>query len=270
MTNTSGKQLAVGIRRAVIFELDTNGYPAASGTTAYEGIEVAGPKAFTLTVPDARKITHVGNDRVLALDYLPPTEGVSGELRVASNDMVAKAAVAAVNTFNIGESTLMPWATDQQGSEVDAGLLLFQQSLDTTSKLRRWKFYLVPKARVLPMPASMDENPAEDRYSIAPNPSTTHLWGTALASGTEGATEMALAEGMAEGKPNVVAFKANGSATIFLLPTAKPATGTAKMKVWDNGVVKTVGGGLASLTVTTITFTVAPTANHIIVCWYEY
>lgn len=270
MTATSGKQLAVGIRRAVIFELDSNGYPAASGTTAYEGIEVTGPKAFALTVPDARKITHVGNDRVLALDYLPPTEGVSGELRVASNDMVAKAAVAAVNTFTVGEATMMPWGTDQQGAEIDAGLLCFQQSLDTTSKLRRYKLYLIPKARILPMPASMDENPAEDRYSVAPNPTTSHLWGTALASGTEGCTEMALAEGMTEGRPNVVAFKGNNSDVAFLLPTAKPATATAKMKVWQNGVVKTVGGGLASLTTTTITFSVAPADGDMIVCFYEY
>ena len=270
MTATSGKQLAVGIRRAVIFELDTNGYPAATGTTAYEGIEVAGPKAFTLTVPDARKISHVGNDRVLALDYLPPTEGVSGELRVASNDMVAKAAVSNVNTFTVGEATLMPWATDQQGFEVDAGLLLFQQSLDTTSKSRRWKFYLVPKARVLPGPASMDENPAEDRYSIAPSPTTAHLWGTALATGTEGATEMALAEGMATGKPNIVAFKGDNSTVAFLLPTAKPASATAKMKVWQDGVAKTVGGGLASLTTTTITFTTAPGTGAMVVCFYEY
>lgn len=270
MTATSGKQLAVGIRRAVIFELDTNGYPAATGTTAYEGIEVTGPKAFSLTVPEARKISHVGNDRVLALDYLPPTEGVSGELRVASNDMVAKAAVANVNTFAIAEATLMPWATDQQGFEVDTGLLLFQQSLDTTSKLRRWKFYLVPKARVLPAPASMDENAAEDRYSIAPNPSSSHIWGTALATGTEGATEMAMAEGMSEGKPNIVAFKGNNSAVAFLLPTAKPATATTKMKVWENGVAKTVGGGLASLTTTTITFSSAPATGAMVVCFYEY
>ena len=87
MAATSGKQLAVGMRRAVIFALDANGYPAAIGVTAYEGIEVVGPKAFTLTVPDARRIVHTGNDRVLALDYLPPTEPYSVVLRVPSNDM---------------------------------------------------------------------------------------------------------------------------------------------------------------------------------------
>lgn len=270
MANTSGKQLAVGLRRAVIFALDANGYPAAPGTTVYEGIEIVGPKAFNLTIPEARRISHTGNDRVLALDYLPPLEGVSGELRVASNDIVAKALVSAVNTFIVGEANFMPWGTDKQGSELDLGMLLFQQSLDTDTKSRRWKFYLVPKGRTIPSPASMDENPAEDLYRVAPNPTTKHLWGTALVAGTEGATESALFEGMSEGKPNIVAFKGDGTVVAFVLPTGKPATATAKMKIWQNGVVKAVGTGLASLTVTTITFTAAPANGDMVVVWYEY
>lgn len=270
MANTSGKQLAVGLRRAVVFALDANGYPAAPAATVYEGVEIVGPKAFTLTIPEARRISHTGNDRVLALDYLPPLEGTSGELRVASNDIVAKALVSAVNTFVVGESTMMAWGTDKQGSELDLGILLFQQSLDTDTKSRRWKYYLMPKARVIPAPASMDENAAEDLYRIAPNPTTKHLWGTTLISGTEGATEMALAEGMAESKPNIVAFKGDGTVVAFLLPTGKPATATVKMKIWKNGVVQAVGTGLASLTVTTITFTAAPANGDMVVVFYEY
>lgn len=270
MTTASGKQLAVGLRRAVLFALDANGYPAAPGTTVYEGIELVGPKAFALTIPEARRISHTGNDRVLALDYLPPLEGVSGELRVASNDLVAKALVSAVNTFVIGEANLMPWGTDKQGSEVDLGVLLFQQSLDTSTKSRRWKFYLLPKARVIPAPASMDENAAEDLYRMAPNPTTRHLWGTALANGTEGASEMSLAEGMSESRPNIIAFKGDGTVVAFALPTDKPASSTAKMKIWKDGVVQTVGSGLASLTVTTITFSAAPASGAMVVCWYEY
>jgi hypothetical protein len=43
------------------------------------------------------------------------------------------------------------------------------------------------------------------------------------------------------------------------------------MNVWQNGVAKTTGGGeLASLTVTTITFSAAPASGDIIVVFYEY
>lgn len=264
----TGSQLAVGLKRAVIYELDADGFPLASGTTPYEGIEVVGPKAFDLTVPDARRIVHVGNDRVLAIDYLPPIEGMSGELRVASNDLNAKAAIAAVNVFDVADAKLMPWGTDQQGFEADAGLLLFQQSLDTVSKSRRWKFYIVPKARLIPRPASMNENPAEDVYSVAPNPTAFHLWGTALDATEEGATEMAVGEGMSVGRPNIVAFLANGVLATFLLPTAKPAINTASIAVWVNGVLQTTE--LGTLTTTTIPFDVAPASGDVIVVYYEY
>ncbi len=265
---TSGKQFSVGLKRAIIYQLDSSGYPASVGTSPYEGLEVIGPKAFTLTVPEARKISHVGNDRVLAIDYLPPVEGVSGELRVGSNDMVAKALVANVFTFAVGDATLMPWGTDQQGFEVDVALLLFQQSLDAQTKSRRWKFYVVPKARVLPAPASMDENPAEDRYTVAPNPTSVHLWGTALSALEEGATEMAFAEGMAERRPNIVAFKADGLEDTFLLPVGKPAIDPLSIVVWVDGVLQTTE--IDSVTTTTILFDVVPDDEANIVVYYEY
>jgi len=266
--SASGSQLAVGVKRAVIYELDTDGFPLATGTTPYTGIEVVGPKAFALTVPESRKISHVGNDRVLAIDYLPPIEGMSGELRVASNDLNAKAAIAGVNVFNVGSAAIMPWGTDKQGFEVDAGLLLFQQSLDTVTKSRRWKYYLIPKARLIPSPASMDENPAEDRYTVAPNPTTKHLWGTTLVEGTEGALEMAVGEGMGIGRPNIVAFKGNGTEDTFLLPVDKPSSNVTNIVVWVDGVLQTTELGIVTLT--SIPFDVAPATGAIIVVYYEY
>lgn len=269
MATTSGKQLSVGLRRAVLFALDADGFPLATGTGAYTGIEVIGPKAFDLTIPDARRITHTGNDRVLAIDYLPPTEPVTGELRVGASDIEAKALLTNVETFTVGEANLMPWGTEQQGSELDVGLLLFQQALDATTKSRRWKFYVIPKARAIPAPASMNENPAEDRYQIAPNPTGYHLWGTALALNTEGAIEMSMAEGMAEGRPNIIAFLGDGSEDTFLFPVDKPPTDVAKVVVWVDGVLQTPTE-LGTITTTEIPFDVIPGASAVIVVYYEY
>ena len=54
MTATSGQQLSVGLRYAAVFPLNANGYPNATSTTACEGLEFGGPKAFELSVPDVR------------------------------------------------------------------------------------------------------------------------------------------------------------------------------------------------------------------------
>jgi len=266
-TTATGKGFAVGLKRAVIFQLDANGYPAASGSAAYEGLEVVGPKAWSLTNPEARKINHVGNDRVLAIDYLPPTEGASAELRVAANDIVTNAVLGSVSTFAAGEKTMMVWNSDEQGSEPDIGLLLFQQSLDSATKARRYRYHIIPSGRAIPAPGSMDENAAEERYMVAPNPTTKHLWGTTMVAGTEGATEASIVEGQSVGRPNIVAHKGDAVTVAFLLPTAKQCTSVDKMVVWVNGVLQSSG---ITKAVTGVTFDVAPADGAMIVVFYEY
>ena len=272
MARATGKQFSVGMRRAVVFELDADGYPAATGTSAYQGFEVISPKAYTLTIPDVRKITHLGNDRVLALDFLPPTEAPSAELRTGADDNELNAFLTNVNTFAVGEADVMGYQTDQQGSEPDVAMMFTQQSLATAGKQRHYRFHIIPKSRAIPMPAGMDENAAEVRYAVAPNPSTTHIWGTALVTGTEGTGEAAFLNGMSKGRPNIVAFKGDGATLAFLFPTAKQAIATFadKVEVWVEGVLQTGSGGDYTATAAAVTFDVAPALNARIVVFYEY
>jgi len=267
MTAPNGQNLASGLRSAVIFGL-TSGLPSATGTGAYEGYRVIGPKAYALTIPDVRKITHVGNDRALALDFLPATEGMSAELRVAAQDLPLNAFLSGVKTVDVGNTVFMPVQTDQQGFEPDVALLLYQQTLDAVSKLRNYRVHIIPKAHVVAMPPGMDENAAEMKYAIAPSPSTTHLWGATLTVGSEGATEAGILEGQSSNRPNLVAFKAVGTETEFLFPTDKQALTTGSIVVWDNGTLVDVVDYTPA--VTGITFDNYPAAGHIIVAYYEY
>jgi len=266
-TTVTGTQLATGLRRAVVFAL-SSGYPAASGTSPYEGLETIGPKAYALSEPDVRRINHVGGDSSLALDFLPATEGVTAELRVAGQDIPLDAFLSGVKVMTIGESKVMAAQTDQQGYEPDVALILFQQSLDTLTKSRNWKYYVVPKARVVAFHGNMDENPAESRYQIAPNPSTKHLWGSTMTvAGAEGASQSGFLVGHSEGRPAIIAWKADGSTLAYLFPTSKPATAVGKVVVWVNGVEQTTG---ITVTTTGVTFDVAPTLNAMIVAKMEY
>jgi hypothetical protein len=248
-----------------VFELDANGYPAATSTTVYEGVEFEGGKAWTLNTPDVRRISHVGNDRVLGLDFLPPVEGLTAELRVATENQPLNAILMGVTEFTVGEAKMLAWMTENQGSEPDVGLLLYQQSLDKSTRLRRWRFNIAPKSRCIPALANMDENASEVPYNVALPPTTNHLWGTALADGTEGATEAALIEGMSESRPKIVAWKADGVATSFLFNTDYPAVNVNKMVVWANGVVQSETDA-----VTGVTFAAPPADGTMIVCFYEY
>jgi len=266
MSNASGQQYAVGLRYAVVFELNTDGRPNATAQTAYEGLEFKGPKAFSLNTPEPRQISHYGWDRVAAVDYLPPTEPVSGEITVSQEDLDLDALLENVTKFNVGEATLLAGASDQQGSEPDVALLLYQQSLDATTKIRNWRFIIIPKARVKALPGGMDENAGENRYTFVAAPSANHLWGAAMVSGTEGAEEAAFFRGQAVYKPKVVAYLGDNSTVLFSFPAAAQAANTDKVAVFVDGTEQTSGITVAT---TGVTFTTAPALDADIVIFYE-
>jgi len=265
MSNTSGDLLSAGFQRAVIFALDANGYPAATGSQAYEGLDIIGANLFNMNTPDVTKVPHTGQDRILATQFFPPKEGVTAQLTMDGSSTELIALLTGVKEYALAEKTFVSWMTDQQGNEPDVGLLLVQAALDASSKLGQRHFFVVPSGRAVPKPGSFDENAYKTIIDVALNPTTKHIWGEALTTGVEGAGETAFDEGDAAKRPNLVAFKGNNSTTIFLLPTSKPATSTAKMKVWVDGVVAS-----PTLAVDKITFSPAPGTGEMIVLLYEY
>ena len=80
MTAATGKMFSVGARSVTVFELDSTGLPkGATAGSWYEGLTWSAFKAFELTKPNARRINHVGNDRLLALDFLPPLHSLQSQ-----------------------------------------------------------------------------------------------------------------------------------------------------------------------------------------------
>jgi hypothetical protein len=260
---------AVGARRAVIFALGAAGMiePGTAATAAYIGLEVLGVKSLELNPPGIRKISHVGNDRVMAFDLLPTIEGVSGTLTVAGRSMVLDALLGNVKMLTLAEVKLMSAITDQQGSEPDVAVFVSQQAKDASTRSRRYRFQLIPKCSVTAAPIGMNDNPAESKYELAISPTTKHLWGLALSVANDGCLEAGVVEGMTEGRPNIVAWKGNGVLTNFLFPLDKPATAVGKVAATYVDGVLTVPD---TITVTSITITTPPTTGKIITTIYEY
>lgn len=266
MAATSGKQYGVGMRYATLFVLNSNGSPAATGTTPYSGVQIVGAKVFDLTIPDPRKISHTGDDRVLQVDYLPPTDAISGELTAAQDDAAVYAALSGTAVATVGESTVVGLGTSQQGSEPQVGLLMYQQSLDETGT-RNYRWYLLPKATLYSHPQGMNENPSEQKFTISPAVVTKHLWETAFSVATDGFTESQALKGQSRYKPSIISWLASTATTSFSLPTAVPAADTAKMTVWVNGVAQTSGVTKAT---DSVQFSTAPGNAARVVCFYEH
>jgi hypothetical protein len=269
MTATSGNQYGSGLRHARILALTTaTGLPAApAGGVVYEGLQVVGAKAFEVTIPDIRRVTHVGDDRLLATTTLPRIEASTAVLRTARNDYALQAVLTGGKVATIGEATVIGHGTNLQGSEPDICALLFQQTQDAAAKTTRYRSYILPVTKAVLNPTTLNENANEYSYQLTPSAVSKYPWGIAFASGTEGYTSAEMVEAMTEGQPMLVAFTADTAQVDFLFHADRPAVSAAKIHViTKDGVVVTTG---ITKSTTKVAFDSAPGLGKVIVIWYE-
>jgi hypothetical protein len=274
MAATSGKQFSVGFRQARIYALDSRGLiAAASPTVPYEGVQVPSVKALEMTIPDVRRIVHVGDDRIQAQDILPRIEASSGVLRVGRNDHDVYELITDTIAREVGEISKIGYATDKQGTEIDIAMLAFQQSLDAVARTRRYRSYAFPLIKAVPVPGTMDENPAEFTFNLLPQVSAKSIWGESYAELVDGYLESEFDEWMTVDYPHVVAWLGDNTETEFLFHTDRPAVSTAKIAgVWTAAAAATSAtlDATAVKATTKVTPTVKPAAGELVICVYEY
>lgn len=262
----------VGFRHAQVLLLDANGIIYTTGTQAYEGLRISGAKALVINDPEPQQIQHMGDDTIFAVDSLPPTESITGELRAGKQSETLDAMLSDVNAVQVGESVLYPIGTDRRGDENQVALLAYRQAVDTdpsstTYGKRVWQLRLFPRCYVIPRESGFEDTPEDRSYSIRPQFINQYPWGIQLATATENTLRAQGFRGVAEYKPKIVAFVADGTETSFTLPV--PAANVSKIKTW---IVTTQGTGAVNTADTigtaAITFTTAPTTGSLVV-WYE-
>ena len=268
----TGINSGVGFRHIQILALDANGIPAATGTTAYSGIEIGGAKSLTITDPDPQQIVHYGDDNIFALDVLPAKEPISGEMKVGKQSDAVDEVLTGVKNVAVGEASVFPIGTNQRGNENQVLVLAYRQAVDTdpdsgTYGKRVWQMRIFPRCYVIPREAGFEDTPEDRSYAVRPQFVTKYPWGISFTTTAENIARAQGMRGVAEFKPKIVAFVANGTTTQFALPV--PAATTAKIKSW---LVNTSGTGALStagtLTTGQLTFTTAPTTGSLVV-FYE-
>lgn len=254
MTEVSGVYLPVGTRYANIWELNERGRPnAESALNSYIGHQAQGAKGLTITIPEPRKITHAGDDRPLAIDFLPALEAGSAELHVAKSDLALQAILSGAKVSVIGESQGLWYGTNKQGYEPVVGLMVYQQALDASDDtgingLRRWRSIWVPKAKLILQPHGTDDNAADLVYKIAPNIVRAHLWGTALTELEDGTVEGQFHERMFEGIPFLDSWL--GAATTSQSASDSESGAASESKSPSHSASPSTGAGAGALTLT--------------------
>jgi len=268
------RYFASGTRLAVFYELDqTTGRIKATNMTPYYGLVVYGPKGLTMNITEPRKITHVGQDRPLQIDWLPALEGMDAELTTSATELNIQAAVGGVKTETIGTAKLNPLQTSQMGFEPIMGAWFARQT-QNISGLRRWESYIFSSAKVVFMPSAMTDATADLRYKIAPAISTRKLWGDSWTSATNGATTAQVGQFASTGYPYLVGWKVTSSDVAFPFDTDKAATDSdaAILGVWVNDVLAATSD--YSKAKTGVTFAVSPGydtdgVGKTVTCLYE-
>lgn len=266
MTARTGKFLPVGMRFACVYELDANGRPKATTTAAYTGLRWSGALAFDIQTPQARVLPHRGGDRVLRTAVLPSLETASGTLRVSDYRFDILAVLSGITAGTVGEAKEFPHYHSQQGYEPVVGLMFYQQSQDLDTGALTWHSYIIPRARCVLQPGSMNENVGELTFQIVPTPTTQRLWGNTLVKATDGYVDAGIFEYDTEGKPAVVGFLGDGTEDEFTFPTGEEALSTDKIAVFENGVL--VDSGITEA-LTGVTYDTAPALNDMITVFYE-
>jgi hypothetical protein len=262
-----------GDRYGVVFELDqtTGLIKATSASTPYTGMRFVGKKAFALQIPKFRKIYHIDADRVGVADFLPPTEGASATINASADDFNLDALISGNTAVTIGEAKQIASLSSNQGYEPVVGLFLFQQAIDHINRLRAWRSFLVPRAKVVQQSSGMGDREIDTQYDCVLIPSTTTILGVSLATNIDGATDAQLFRLASRGRPAIAAWKGDGYVTDFNLEqpagTAAHALSTDKIAVYKNGVVVTVG---ITKAVDKVSFNVAPTSSDTICIFWEY
>lgn len=275
MTAPAVIRSGVGLRNFQLMAIATDGYAAATGTTAYHGVQLSGVKTVGLNDPDPQLISHSGDDNVFMQDSLPPQEGISGTITVAKTNDTIDAILTDDKSFAVGEAKLFGEGSNNKGLENDVIVLAYRQARDTDPDsanfgARVWEFKLMPKCAIIPKAEGFAENTGSSKnYTLRPGFSTKHAWGTAFAANTEGFTRAQLLRGVTQNPPCLAAWNGNNSNTAFTFGAAYPAVDTSKIHgVWVEGVLKTLTTDYTAFT-TGVTFTTAPASNANIFCFYE-
>lgn len=259
-----------GVRRGRVYELDTYGHPAAPSTSPYIGLNLYGIRAFNLTDPPARIISHFDGDKVAQQQTFPPTDAASGSINIDGADMDIHALVGNIIKRDISGLEIVAGMTDQRGNEPLVGLLVYQAAKDSSGNTG-WHTRIVPRTTAIRQDGNFGENNYETIYNLAPSASDAHLWGEVMTDGADGTQHAGWVELFGPNPAMVTAWKADGVETDFDFDAdhQSPDTAYSVFRANASGTIVAITSGLTKLT-TGLDFDYAVPANHILMAIHQF
>lgn len=232
-----------GFQLGVIYELNSKMRPKGVDTTAYTGVEVYATKAYNPTLPAARKVPHVGNDRLLKTQIFPGQEPATAEFSVGAEDLDLIAMLSGTTIKQLAGMNMLPHLHDLQGKETQVGVIMYQAALSRLTSAQGYHFHFITSSKMVARLPGAGNDPIDFMYDLTINPSTKYLWGAPLAplsdacdplSGVPdmGVFEAGVMSGFSEYEPRIAAFISKASEDEFLFPASMPAADVNKIAVF--------------------------------------
>jgi hypothetical protein len=264
----------IGLRHVRVAERDSDGtlkIPTGTATaTPYAGLRISGANALTVTIPEPERVTAPGDDRIYKTFLLPPTEGVTGELRTSKTDFPVIQLLEGTTIYGSPPWRKAGRATDKQGEENDIVLWGSREGIDSDPDSANfgqtcWITYVLICAKASVLPPTMEKSTVgETRYMISANDATVDEVGAAFSEVINGFTRSPYIEIHTANHFWLEVWEGDGEATVFNM-TNTPVSATTF--VWVDGVPTAV---TVDTSAKTITFAEAPADQAKVVAEYEY
>jgi hypothetical protein len=244
-----------------------------SGSVGYYGALHSGSKVLTVNDPTPRVITHVGDDSPFALQVLPPTEAMSGELQVDKTNDIVDLMASSSKLVTVGETNLFHEATNLRGFENSLACIAYAAGLDADPDSANfgadlYDFRIFPKVKLFVRESGYSQEDNVRTYSFVPGFCTAYPWQVQYTVAVEGVTRSQVIRGDGYGKPTMVTFLGDGATLGFPFDSAQPAKTATKIATYDNNSLKVAGAGYQA-SLYGVSFAVAPVAGHVITVFYE-
>jgi len=264
-----------GAKNAVFYAHNAYGRPAGIGAVAYTGIELYGFKGYNLTIPPARRVSHIGNDRLLKQQQFPPTEGASAEIAVGATNLDLIALLTGATVIEKAGMRMLPHLSDLQGSEPNIAMIEYQAAI-AQSGAQRWRFHMIPNTKAIVREPGAGQEPIDLIFDLAPDPVDVYPWGGDLSvlsdpsdpySGVteSGADNAGIWSGFSAYRPRIASFIAQADQVLFEFPAnLQAANATDILVVTALGTGTPVEEDASDYTATTagVTFNTAPVTTY--------
>ena len=231
--------------------------------TTYPGIQLSGAATLTLNPAEPERVTARGDDLVVHIFHLPPTEGWTAELTCVKQDLPAIAMVSGVLQW--GESALfegLAMGTDREGEEPDLIIWAQRKGADTdpasgTYGQEIWEAVELLCAKMTPMPASREQSTVgEFRYAMTLQKAARRITGEVLTVLDHGCTKATMFPVVA--KPGKLFYDYDiGNAVQVEYVLNHTPTSATDIYVYVAGTEEPAGWSL-DVGTKTVTFTSAP------------